>query len=301
MSEQSVQENMSRQHLPFAFIAERLAQLVPSLASRRLALDTLNTQHIEDALRKEGIYLEWSWETVEHLHELLERWPVQDDELLLIAHPASKTLISSTRRELVAAPVPYEHLFTGQDVFVIGRDSRFIGLCDAQYKHTHVQVPRLFPDPLHFYSVTHEYGEFSNFALYPIRLRGKTWPTSEHYFQAQKFSGTPHEALVRQAKTPMEAARMGRQRARPLRQDWESVKFDVMRQALLAKFTQHDALKDLLLASHPSKLVERTQHDKFWGDGGDGRGQNWLGRLLMELREKMHHDASFIPLDVLIE
>jgi predicted NAD-dependent protein-ADP-ribosyltransferase YbiA (DUF1768 family) len=43
------------------------------------------------------------------------------------------------------------------------------------------------PEIIRFYSVGDEYGEFSNFAPYPITLGGKRWPTSEHYFQAQKF------------------------------------------------------------------------------------------------------------------
>jgi predicted NAD-dependent protein-ADP-ribosyltransferase YbiA (DUF1768 family) len=36
---------------------------------------------------------------------------------------------------------------------------------------------------IRFYSVTAEYGELFNFAPYPIKLRGKRWPTSEHFFQ----------------------------------------------------------------------------------------------------------------------
>jgi len=35
-----------------------------------------------------------------------------------------------------------------------------------------------------FYSTGDEYGEFSNFANFPIRLKERTWPTTEHYFQA---------------------------------------------------------------------------------------------------------------------
>jgi ribA/ribD-fused uncharacterized protein len=46
---------------------------------------------------------------------------------------------------------------------------------------------------IRFYSVGAEYGCFSNFSPHPIRLKGKTWPTSEHFFQAQKFAGTPDE------------------------------------------------------------------------------------------------------------
>jgi len=95
---------------------------------------------------------------------------------------------------------------------------------------------------IHFYSTAGEYGCFSNFSRHPIRLKGKTWPTSEHYFQAQKFAGEPDEEEVRQAKTPMIAARMGRDRKRPLRRDWEAVEEQVMLDALRAKFTQDEEL-----------------------------------------------------------
>ena len=57
-----------------------------------------------------------------------------------------------------------------------------------------------------FYAVGEEYGCFSNYSPHPIRLKGKTWPTSEHYFQAQKFAGTPHGDAIRQARTPKIAA-----------------------------------------------------------------------------------------------
>src|SRR6266581_6929432 len=102
--------------------------------------------------------------------------------------------------------------------------------------------------PILFYSTQGAYGEFSNFAAFPIEIDGQTWPTSEHYFQAQKFAGTEYEEAIRQAKSPMIAARRGRSRSRPLRPDWEKVKDDTMREALWAKFTQHPKLKSLLLS-----------------------------------------------------
>lgn len=79
-----------------------------------------------------------------------------------------------------------------------------------------------------FYRINEPYGQFSNFSPHSIELNGRVWPTAEHYFQAQKFAGTDHEEAVRQAKSPMIAARMGRNRERPLRPDWESVKDKTM-------------------------------------------------------------------------
>ena len=137
---------------------------------------------------------------------------------------------------------------------------------------------------INFYSVNAEYGEFSNFAPYPIELRGKTWPTSEHYFQAQKFEDRGDQEEIRAVTSPMIAARMGRDRKRKLRRDWERVKIGVMREAVEAKFRQHDELRALLLATGDAKLVEHTENDDFWGDGGDGSGRNELGRILMAVR-----------------
>src|SRR5215469_12825710 len=115
---------------------------------------------------------------------------------------------------------------------------------------------------IHFYRVGEAYGGFSNLSPHPVELNGRVWPTSEHYFQSQKFAGTEHEEAVRAAKSPMVAARMGRSRERPLRPDWESVKEEIMREALRAKFAQHASLRSLLLATGDAELVEHTKNDR---------------------------------------
>ena len=146
---------------------------------------------------------------------------------------------------------------------------------------------------IHFYRPKDPYGEFSNFSPHPVEIDGRVWPTSEHYFQAQKFAGTEHEERVRLAKSPMIAATLGRNRNLPLRRDWELVKEQVMLTALRAKFTQHPALRELLLGTGKVELVEHTTNDRYWGDGGgNGSGKNRLGHLLMELREELKTDAN---------
>jgi N-glycosidase YbiA len=106
-------------------------------------------------------------------------------------------------------------------------------------------------------------------------------------YQAQKFAGTPHEEEIRQANSPMIAARLGRSRKRPLRRDWESVKDTVMREAVLAKFTQHADVRAILLGTGDAEIVEHTTNDSYWGDGGDGTGKNKLGQILMSVREEL--------------
>jgi N-glycosidase YbiA len=146
------------------------------------------------------------------------------------------------------------------------------------------------PAVINFYSTSDEYGAFSNFAPYPIALGGATWPTSEHYFQAQKFENPADRDAIRKVKSPMIAARMGRDRKRKLRRDWERVKLGVMRQAVEAKFRQHDELRELLLGTGDATIVEHTTNDDFWGDGGDGSGRNELGRILMAVRAQLRDE-----------
>jgi ribA/ribD-fused uncharacterized protein len=140
---------------------------------------------------------------------------------------------------------------------------------------------------IHFYHIGEEYGCFSNFSPHPLRLDGKVWPTSEHYFQAQKFEDFRLQESIRRTRSPMIAARMGRDRKKPLRPDWEAVKVEVMRRGVRAKFTQHEDLRALLLATEDATLVEHTENDSTWGDGGDGSGQNLLGLILMEVRAEL--------------
>jgi ribA/ribD-fused uncharacterized protein len=147
-------------------------------------------------------------------------------------------------------------------------------------------------EPIRFYSTGDEYGCFSNFSAHPVFYDGQTWPTSEHCFQAQKFLDPKDRQAICKANSPMIAARLGRDRKRPLRRDWESVKIGLMRAIVLAKFSQHADLRATLLATGDAKLIEHTDRDAFWGDGGNGSGKNWLGRILMEVREQLREDET---------
>ena len=136
-----------------------------------------------------------------------------------------------------------------------------------------------------FYGARHKpYGCFSNFSPYGFELDGAWWPTSEHYFQAQKFAGTPFVEQIRQTPTPNEAAKMGRRRSFPLRSDWEQIKDQVMLAGVLRKFETHADIRAVLLATGEELVVENAPRDYYWGCGADGSGQNKLGQVLMTVR-----------------
>jgi N-glycosidase YbiA len=138
---------------------------------------------------------------------------------------------------------------------------------------------------IYFYSTSEApYGCFSNFSEHGIEMDGAWWPTTEHYFQAQKFADRANKERVRLAVTPKLAAQIGRDRRLPLRLDWEQVKEDVMRRAVLRKFETHTQLRDLLLATGDEAIVEQNVCDEYWGCGKDRNGKNMLGQILMETR-----------------
>ena len=99
-----------------------------------------------------------------------------------------------------------------------------------------------------------------------------------------------HESLIRKSNSPMIAARMEQDRKRPLRRDWESVKDRIMRDGVLAKFTQHHDLRAILLNTGDAEIGEHNVNDRYRGDGGDGSGRNILGIIMIKIREKLRNE-----------
>jgi len=141
---------------------------------------------------------------------------------------------------------------------------------------------------IYFYKVSDPYGCFSNFSSHPIDIANHTWATVEHYYQSQKFVGTEYEPLIpiiRAVKTPEEAAALGRDRCRVVREDWEEVKTEIMYQAVLIKFLTHLDIQAILLSTHDALIVEDSPTDYYWGCGSQRTGQNQLGKILMQVRQ----------------
>ena len=114
--------------------------------------------------------------------------------------------------------------------------------------------------------------------------------TSEHHFQAAKAYARQDWLLVHAASSPGEAKRRGRRIER--NRNWDEVKIDIMRSILQAKFAD-PILRAKLLATGEAELIEgNTWGDRFWGavwiplvDRDHWEGENWLGKLLMEIRD----------------
>lgn len=146
-------------------------------------------------------------------------------------------------------------------------------------------------DPIYFYHSDQAWGEFSNFSRHAVFIDDISWPTAEHYYQAQKFTLQEHRELIRIQLSPMLAKSKANDMCdQTKRADWQEIKDSVMLKALRAKFSQHPDLEKKLLTSGEREIIEGPTKDKYWGDPGDGTGQNKLGKLLMSIRtEKNTH------------
>ncbi len=146
---------------------------------------------------------------------------------------------------------------------------------------------------------TDEFGAFSNMAKsYPLRVQSFTIGSSEHLYQAMRYTHEPEiQQYVLKAKSPMAAKKISRDWNEFTRSDWMDIRVDVMRWALHVKLANHWERFGCLLRSTGNRpIVEWSRHDNFWGAGpvtdDVNRGQNVLGRLLTELRESFLEDPQ---------
>ncbi|MFO8016440.1 MAG: NADAR family protein [Candidatus Woesearchaeota archaeon] len=139
---------------------------------------------------------------------------------------------------------------------------------------------------IRFYDPKDEYGYLSNLSRHGFRLFCSEWPTAEHCYQAMKFFPTDSSLVreIRGAETPRIAAETGRANRDKAYQRWDEIKDDAMRLVVMAKFYSNKEIQEKLVSTGDETLVEASPTDWYWGEGADSRGENRLGRILMEMR-----------------
>lgn len=124
----------------------------------------------------------------------------------------------------------------------------------------------------------------SNFWPVDVEFEGRTYPSVEHAYQAAKCLRNIDRTRIAGLATAGDAKAAGQ--AVEARGDWEEVRIEVMRQLLSTKFA-HPDLASRLTATGDAELIEGNDWgDTFWGVCS-GRGDNHLGRLLMEVRSHL--------------
>ena len=144
---------------------------------------------------------------------------------------------------------------------------------------------------------------FSNFYPCSFTEGGKVWKNSEQCFMAKKaeyFKDMEILEEILKAETPEKAKKLGRKVKNFDAEKWSKVCFDKMYDAVYAKFSQNNDLKELLLSSdfEGKSFVEGSPFDAIWGVKMDWRnpdidneknwqGQNLLGKVLNKVREDL--------------
>ena len=135
-----------------------------------------------------------------------------------------------------------------------------------------------------------EYRWLSNFFLCRVEWEGRVYGSAEAAYQSGKFP--PAERDVFTTLDPDGAKKLAH--AKPLSDPaaWEARKEQVMRGVAWAKFSQHPELAAKLLSTG-NRLLEETNWwgDEIWGVY-QGKGQNLLGKVLMETRARLAQERA---------
>jgi len=174
-----------------------------------------------------------------------------------------------------------------------------------------------------FYDSKSPFFEFSNYYSSKIAIDGKEYPSSEHYYQSQKFAlpgaslkSIEYANIIASAKTANISRELASQKIKggykwrtdlnevikkykditfdPVK--WDEVKDNVMRKAVFWKFKQNKKLFDILSSTKTATLIENSTRDSYWGLGKDEKGENKLGKILMETRYILSNHKSNYPI-----
>ena len=124
---------------------------------------------------------------------------------------------------------------------------------------------------------------YSNFYICNVKVYGIVYKSAEHAYQAMKATNKEDREYIREAPTPGQAKRRGRNIK--IRSNWKGIRVGIMKHVVTCKFEQNRYLMDKLILTDDEVLEEgNNRKDDFWGIYR-GEGENWLGKILMEVRK----------------
>jgi ribA/ribD-fused uncharacterized protein len=165
------------------------------------------------------------------------------------------------------------------------------------------------PPPVLFHGADEskgEYRNFSNMSEHRIDVDSTTYPTVEHYFQAMKAKEFEDEEVldkIVKAKSAKAAKALGKKVKKFEKEIWDSKKDEIMRVGIRTKFVQHPELRKQLLDTGERMIGEADARNTYWGIGTSQtsdkaqhpdkwRGQNKIGKILMDLRKEFQEQAA---------
>jgi len=112
------------------------------------------------------------------------------------------------------------------------------------------------------------------------------------------FNDLETASLILNEYEPSKIKQLGRLVKNFIEDKWNEVADDIVLNANLAKFSQNEKMKKLLLDTGDKEIVECSPYDKIWGNGlnisdtlnttkNNWLGTNRLGKALMIVREML--------------
>ena len=139
-------------------------------------------------------------------------------------------------------------------------------------------------------------------------IGGAKFHTAEQYMMSQKaavFKDVKTLKQIMKAKNPKQCKTLGRKVINFNQATWDKMKYKIVLDGNLLKFSQNEELKQFLLSTGDKILVEASPYDKVWGIGmlaenfecinpGAWNGENLLGFALMEVRDILRNGGVII-------
>jgi len=133
---------------------------------------------------------------------------------------------------------------------------------------------------------------FSPYTAHAIELEGVIYPTVEHAYQCQRYVDNKIIEEIRVARSPIKAWQISTKYKHLQIPEFKEAehKLKVMKMLMKLKAEQHEevmkALKDTSDLQIIKRIVTYPPSDGFWDIGEDGKGQNHIGKIWMELRDE---------------
>lgn len=160
-----------------------------------------------------------------------------------------------------------------------------------------------------FFHEYEEYGCFSNW--YPAEFDYvRHFTSSEQFMMYHKvlmFRKYDLADQILQTSDPAECKKIAGQKFPEFNADiWEKTCYTIVKRGVKAKFAQNEKIRETLLGTGNELLAECSPYDRKWGIGIDindpdrnnvskWKGNNLLGRILMEVREELWEEISLSP------
>ncbi len=152
-----------------------------------------------------------------------------------------------------------------------------------------------------FHKPNEENGYLSNWYLLSFEIDGIKFSSVEQYMMYKKaicFNDLEIANKIMATDNVESIKAFGRAVSNYNDDVWSAIRKNVVKDALLAKFSQNSELKDKLLNTGNDTLCECAVRDLIWGIGlsmsdpdrfnkEKWRGNNLLGNTLMEVREEL--------------